>query len=458
MTRTQNRPGICPQLRRVQERAQAHPQERFTSLAHHLSESALLEAYQGLKAKAGVGIDGQSKADYGRDLSANIRDLQQRLKQGRYRASPVKRVWLDKPDGGQRPIGLPTVEDKIVQSAVGNVLNAIYECDFHGLSYGFRPGRNQHQALQAVQTFLQKGRVNWVLDLDLKACFDTIEHDALMEAVERRVADRTLLRLIRKWLTVGVVETDGQRERARRGTPQGAVISPLLANIVLHYAMDEVVVQWRKAEALGEVYCVRYADDAVLAFDYEADAHALKCRLEESLADYGLALNEAKTRLIRFGRTWPGRGIKPETFDFLGFTHIAGKDRKGRYLVLRKTARKRLRRHLFKVGQWLHKNRHRPLAWQWRKLNQHLQGYYQYYGIRGNFPALASYRWRVWRLWFNSLRRRSQKSNGHRLTMLLTEVYRLPKARITHSEGWLRINPGDLLGRAGCGNAARPVL
>ena len=458
MSRAQNRDGISPQLRRVQERARAHPEERFTSLAHHLSESALLEAYNGLKANAGVGIDRQSKADYGRHLSANIRDLHQRLKQGRYRASPVKRVWLDKPDGGQRPIGLPTVEDKIVQSAVGNVLNAIYECDFRGLSYGFRPERNQHQALQAAQTFLQKGQVNWVLDLDLKACFDTIEHEALMEAVQRRVTDRTILRLIRKWLTVGVVEANGQRERSRRGTPQGAVISPLLANIVLHYAMDEVVTQWRRTEAQGEVYCVRYADDAVLAFEHEADAHALKARLEASLADYGLALNQAKTRLIRFGRHWPDRGIKPETFDFLGFTHIVGTDRKGRYLVLRKTARKRFRRHLFKVTAWLRKHRHRPLDWQWRKLCKHLLGYYQYYGIRGNYRALARYRWRLWRLWYQSLSRRSQKSNGHRLTHLLTEVFPLPKARITHSEGWMNVTPGDLLGRAGCGNAARPVL
>jgi len=349
------------------------------------------------------------------------------------------------------------VEDKIVQSAVVNVLNAIYEGDFHGLSYGFRPGRNQHQALQAVQTFLQKGRVNWVLDLDLNACFDTIENEALMEAVQRRVADRTILRLIRKWLTVGVVE-DGKRERARRGTPQGAVISPLLANIVPHYAMDEVVTEWRRTEAQGEVYCVRYADDAVLAFEHEADAHALKRRLEASLAGYGLALNQAKTRLIRFGRHWPGRGIKPETFDFLGFTHNTGKVRKGRYLVFRKTARKRFRRHLFQVRAWLRTHRHRPVAWQWQKLCKHLLGYYQYYGIRGNYPALARYRWRLWRLWYQSLKRRSQKSNGERLTRLLTEVFPLPQAHITHSEGWRRLNPGDLLGRAGCGNAARPVL
>lgn len=457
MSRTQNLSRIYPQLRRVEERARAHPEERFTSLAHHLDESMLREAYNGLKAKAGPGTDGQTKADYGRNLAANLRDLHLRLKQGRYRASPVKRIWLDKPDGGQRPIGLPTVEDKIVQAAVVKVLNAIYECDFHGLSYGFRPGRNQHQALQAVQTALQKGRVNWVLDLDLKACFDTIEHDALMEVLQRRVADRTILRLIRKWLTVGMVE-DGKRERSRRGTPQGAVISPLLANIVLHHAMDEVVLQWRRTEAKGEVYCIRYADDAVLAFEHEADAHALKARLEASLADYGLALNQAKTRLIRFGRHWQQRGIKPETFDFLGFTHYVGKDRKGRYLVTRKTARKRLRRHLFHIQGWLRKHRHRPLQWQWAKLCQHLHGYYQYYGIRGNFRALARYRWRVWWLWYHSLRRRSQKSNGERLTTLLTGVFLLPKARITHSEGWLNVHPGDLLGRAGCGNAARPVL
>ena len=457
MSRTQKRINICPQLRRVKERAQAHPEEQFTSLAHHLSESALRDAYHGLKPKAGAGIDGRTKADYGRHLAANLRDLHQRLKQGRYRASPVKRVWLDKPDGGRRPIGLPTVEDKIVQTAVVNVLNAIYECDFHGLSYGFRPGRNQHQALQVVQTFLQKGRVNWVLDLDLKACFDTIEHEALMEAVQRRVADRTLLRLIRKWLTVGVVE-EGKRERARRGTPQGAVISPLLANIVLHYAMDEVVMRWRRTEAHGEVYCVRYADDAVLGFEHEADAHAFKAWLEESLAGYGLALNQAKTRLIRFGRNWPRRAIKPETFDFLGFTHIVGTDRKGRYLVIRKTARKRFRRHLLKVTAWLRKHRHRPLHWQWQKLRKHLLGYYQYYGIRGNYRALARYRWRLWRLWYQSLKRRSQTSNGHRLTHLLTEVYVLPKARITHNEGWMNVTPGYLLGRAGCGNTARPVL
>lgn len=458
MTRTQNRSNICPQLRRVEERARAYPEERFTSLAHYLDESMLLEAYRGLKAKAGPGIDGQTKAEYGHNLSANLCDLHMRLKQGRYRASPVKRIWLDKPDGGKRPIGLPTVEDKVVQAAVVNVLNVIYECDFHGLSYGFRPGRNQHQALQAVQTFLQKGRVNWVLDLDLKACFDSIEHEALMATVQRRVTDRTILRLIRKWLTVGVVEPDGRRERARRGTPQGAVISPLLANIVLHYAMDEVVTQWRRTDAFGEVYCVRYADDAVLAFEHEADALALKARLEESLADYGLALNQAKTRLIRFGRHWPERGIKPETFDFLGFTHIAGQSRKGHYLVIRKTARKRFRRHLLTATAWLRKHRHRPLVWQWRALCKHLLGYYQYYGIRGNYQALARYRWRLWRVWYGQLRRRSQMSNGRRLTALLTETFPLPPARITHPEGWLPVHPGDLLGRAGCGNAARPVL
>ncbi len=364
MNRTQNRSSIYPELCCVQERPRVHAKEKFTSLAHYLSESTLLDDYNGLKAKAGAGIDGQTKADCACHLSANIRDLHQRLKPGRYQASPTKRVWLDKPDGGQRPIGLPTVEDKIVQSAVFEVLNVIYECDFHELSYGFLPERNQNHALQAVQTFLQKGQVNWVLDLDLKVCFETIEHDAL----------------------------------------------------------------------------------------------ALKARLEESLADCGLALNQAKTRLIRFGRHWPGRGNKPEIFGFLGLIHILGKDRKGRYLVLRKTARKRFRRHLLQATAWLRKQRHQPLAWQCQKLRKHLLGYYQYYGIRGNYRALARYRWRLWRLWCESLKRRGQKSNGDRLTHLLTDVYPMAKARINDSQGWMNVFPGHLLGRAGCGNAARPVL
>ncbi|MDQ6965887.1 MAG: reverse transcriptase domain-containing protein, partial [Mariprofundaceae bacterium] len=301
-------------------------------------------------------------------------------------------------------------EDKIVQGAVVEILNCIYEEDFYGFSYGFRPGRSQHHALRALQTFLQKGKVNWVLDLDLNACFDGISHQALQERLQRRVTDRSIIRLIGKWLKVGVVEADGRREKGRVGTPQGAVISPLLANIdsghpcpspfgrlaavqtailpfcVLHEAMDKVIHHWRQHEARGEVYVVRYADDCVIGFEYEEDAQALKSVLIASLAEYGLSMNEAKTRLIRFGRSWPSKGEKSETFDFLGLTHIAGKDRQGRYLVIRKTMRKRIHRSLKFIAERCSKHRHTPVRWQWVELNRKLTGHYNYYGVRGTMP------------------------------------------------------------------------
>jgi len=280
-----------------------------------------------------------------------------------------------------------------------------------------------------------------------------------MAAVQHRVTDRTLLRLIRKWLRVGSVEVDGRRERGRRGTPQGATISPSLANIVLHYALDEVVQQWRGSEARGEVYCVRYADDVVLAFEYEEDAQALRACLERSLAAYGLSLHPDKTRLLRFGRRWQDpRGPRSETFDFLGLTHMAGKSRQGRYLVRRKTSRKRQSRSLRAVREWCSRHRHRPLAWQHTQLNRKLNGHYNYYGVRGNFEALARFRHRVRQLWLNALRRRSQRVNADRLYRLLKEVYVLAAPRITHPDPWLPGLPGDLLGRAGCANGARPVL
>jgi RNA-directed DNA polymerase len=276
--------------------------------------------------------------------------------------------------------------------------------------------------------------------------------------VQHRVADRTILRLIRKWLTVGTVEADGRRERSRRGIPQGAPISPTLANVVLHYAMDAVVHEWRKHSARGEVYCVRYSDDAVLAFEYEDDAQALLAVLEASLAKYGLNLHAEKTRLLRFGRRWQQRGPKPQTFDFLGLTHIGGRSRRGQYLVIRRTSRKRLRRSLKAVRQWCARHRHRAVAWQWAQLSRKLQGHYQYYGVRGNYEALVRFRQRVWQLWEAALRRRSQRVHRHRLYLLISKTFVLPAPRITHSEPWLPGLPGDLLGRAGCGNAARPVL
>ena len=458
MSHAQRWNPICPKLRRVQERARANREERFTSLAHHLTEEALLRAYKGLRAKAAAGPDGETKASYGRGVKRRIKELHERLKTGSYKPTPAKRIHLEKPDGSLRPIQLQNIEDKIVQSATAEILNSIYESDFAAFSYGFRPGKSQHQALQALQTVLQKGKVNWVLDLDLKACFDRIDHTALMDVIQKRIADKRLLNLIQKWLTVGYREEGQKRQKQKRGTPQGAIISPLLANIVLNEAMDSYVRHWRKRHARGEVYIVRYADDAILSFEHKADADALRTALEEQLQRYGLELNEAKTHLRRFGRNSSRGGGRSETFDFLGLTHIAGKDRRGRYLVKRKTARKKMRRSLELMRLWCRKHRHEPLAWQWKELSAKLRGHYAYYGIRGNLRSLGEYRYQVWKYWRQCLRKRSQKGNKARLTILLNETFVLPKPKIMRPDNWLPLNPGDLLGRAGCGKSARPVL
>jgi group II intron reverse transcriptase/maturase len=456
MVHTQRWKPVCPKLRRVQERARAHPEEQFTSLAHYLTVARLEEAFRAIDPMAAAGIDGVTKQAYGRNLKQNLLELHDRLRRGKYRASPVLRKWIGKPDGDRRPLGLPTVEDKIVQGAVAEVLSSIYEGDFMGFSYGFRPGRNAHQALQALQTVLQKGRVNWVLDADIHRFFDTIDHKELMAVIRRRVADPSLLRLIGKWLAAGVVE-EGRRVWQKQGSPQGAVISPILANIFLHDVVDVFVHQWRKKKARGEVYILRYADDLVMAFEYEEDARELMEVLDQRLGQYGLSLNRHKTRLIRFGPRRNG-GPGNQTFDFLGFTHIAGKDRQGRFLVRRKTARKRLCRSLNEIGQWCRKHLHAPLAWQCHQLNDKLRGHYQYYGVRGNFESLRRFRYGVWIHWRRALRRRSQKVNRQRLHTLLNDCFVLLHPRITHTEGWLSLNPGYLLGRAGCGNAARPDL
>jgi len=450
--RTQRRINLSPELLRVKEVAQRRPKVAFTSLAHLLTVERLRKAFHELEAAAAPGVDGVTKAGYGRDLERNLSELQARLKAGRYRARPVLRRWIEKPDGGRRPLGLPTVEDKIVQGAVVEILNAVYEADFKGFSYGYRPNRNAHQALQALQTVLQKGKVNWVLDADISRFFDEIPHQGLVAVIRQRVNDGRLLRLIVKWLKAGVVEEDGRRKYPRCGTPQGGVISPLLANIFLHEVVDEFVHEWRKTEAKGEVYIVRYADDLILAFETEDDAGRMLEELDRRLKSYGLRLNREKTRVIRFGRGGGG------TFDFLGFTHIAGKDRQGRYLVRRKTARQRLNRSLKVVHDWCRAHRHRPIQEQYEELSRKLIGHYNYYGIRGNFKALQRYFYRVWMNWAQALARRGQKSNWPRIKRLLVDVFVLPRPTITHTEGWLRVDPGYLLGRAGCGNAARPVL
>ncbi len=388
---TQRWESVYPQLRKVQEKARASKEEQFTSLAHHLTVSMLKSAYSHLELKAAPGIDGVTKKDYGQNLKDNLQDLHGRLKSMKYRATPVKRVWIEKPGGQERPLGLPIIEDKIVQWSVAEILNCIYEEDFFGFSYGFRPGRNQHQALRALQTVLQKGKVNWVLDADLSKFFDTIDHKELMAVMQHRVKDRNILRLIGKWLAAGIVEPDGCRVQKKVGTPQGGVISPLLANVFLHYVLDQFVHEWRHSKARGEVYIVRYADDFVICSELEEDAQTLLTDLVVRFDAYKLKLNQEKTRLIRFGNGGSG-GPKSGTFDFLGFTHIAGKDRKGRYLVQRKTSRKRLCRSVNAIKQWCSKYRHKPLKWQWGKLYTKLVGHYEYYGVRGNYKAISRYR------------------------------------------------------------------
>jgi len=458
MSHAQKWRPICPKLQRVQERAKANQQEQFTSLAHHITVEALRRAYYALDGKAAAGMDGVTKEAYGKELEQTLVSLHERLKGGKYRAKPVRRVWIEKPDGGKRPLGIPCIEDKIVQGSLVEILNSIYEADFHGFSYGFRPGRSAHQALQALQTVLQKGKVNWVLDMDISKFFDTISHKELMFMLKHRVLDRSILRLIGKWLKVGVVEEDGRVIRSKEGTPQGGVISPLLANIFLHYVVDEYVRTWRKKEAQGEVYIVRYADDFVIACEHLRDAELLRESLERRLQEHGLKVNESKTKLLRFGKGSDGGGGGSATFDFLGFTHIAGRSRAGWYLVQRKTARRRLARSLKAIAQWCRENKHAPLKWQWQTLNMKLRGHYNYYGVRGNFKALQRFRHEVWKRWTNALRRRSQKSNFGRLYELLKDKLPLLMPTITHPENWLAVNPGHLLGRAGCGNSASPDL
>jgi group II intron reverse transcriptase/maturase len=376
--------------------------------------------------------------EYEQNLEANLKDLCDRIHTERYRPQPVRRVYIPKADGGQRPLGVPTLEDKIVQGAIAEVLSAIYEADFLGFSYGFRPGRNPHMALDALHTAIMSQRVNWVLDADIRSFFDTVDHEWLMRMVAERVADSRILRLIRRWLRVGVLES-GEWRDTDRGTPQGAGISPLLANIFLHYVLDLWVHQWRRRHARGRIVIVRYADDFVMGFEKEADARRMLAALTERLAAFGLTLHEDKTRLIEFGRL-PAlarrqRGERrPETFAFLGFTHYCGWTRDGRFIVKHKTQGKRLTRKLKAVRQEAWRLMHTPLAAQHRWYASVLLGHYGYYGRPHNYPALSAFRQQVRRIWLCCLRRRSQKRRRMGWTEFdtLTIGFPLPMPRITH--------------------------
>jgi RNA-directed DNA polymerase len=433
-SRTPSREDASSALERVRQAASKDKKLRFTALLHHIYNLETLRmAYFSLKKEAAPGVDGETWRHYGETLEDNLQDLSPRLKRGAYRAKPARRVYIPKADGRQRPLGVPALEDKIVQRAAVEVLNAIYETDFLGFSYGFRPGRSQHQALDALYTGLLRRKVNWVLDLDMRNFFEGLSHEWLVKFIEHRIADRRVVRLIQKWLNAGVLE-DGKRVRVEEGTPQGGSASPLLANVYLHYVFDLWVQAWRQKRAHDDVMVVRFADDIVVGFNSQADAEQFREELNERMRKFNLELHPEKTRLLEFGpyainnRQRRGEG-KPETFNFLGFTHICVKKRShGMYTVLRQTIRKRLQAKLNAVQTELQRRMHEPIPDQGKWLRAVVGGHFRYYGVPMNQPALTMFRFRVGWLWHRSLSRRSQ--NGRvlwdRMRRLLTRWLPLP--------------------------------
>jgi RNA-directed DNA polymerase len=434
--RAQERAAPSSGIDRVRKAAQERKGERFTTLLHHIEAKLLHQAYHWLKREAAPGVDGMTWDAYGEGLEARLRDLESRIHRGSYRAQPSLRAYIPKPDGRQRPLGIATLEDKVVQRAVVEVLNAIYEADFLGFSYGFRPGRGQHDALDALAVGIENQAVNWILDADIKGFFDNISHDWLMRFVEHRVGDRRVLRLIRKWLKAGVVE-EGVRQPVTKGTPQGAVISPLLANIYLHYVYDLWAEQWRRRHARGAMIVVRYADDTVVGFEHRADAERFLAELRNRMAEFDLELHPDKTRLIEFGRhaasdrTARGDG-RPETFNFLGFTHICSRSRRGGFLLSRHTRRDRKQAKLLEISGDLRRRWHQDVAEQGRWLGSVVRGFFAYHAVPTNTRALSTFRHHVVELWRRALRRRSQKDKTSWTDMDRLAKRWLPKPRISH--------------------------
>ena len=425
-------------LERVREAARRDSQIQFTSLFHHITVDLLRDSYRNLNPKAAPGVDEVTWAEYGEGLESRIADLHDRLHRGRYRAKPSKRTYVPKDDGKQRPIGIAALEDKIVQYAVVQLLTQIYEEEFLGFSYGFRPERRVHDALDAIWVGITRKKVNWILDADVRNFFGELDHQWLLKFLEHRIGDPRILRLVRKWLRAGVSE-EGEWSRTVVGTPQGSVISPMLANIYLHYVLDLWVQEWRKKCAKGEVIIVRYADDFVMGFQYREDAERLQKELEEHMHQFGLEMNSEKTRLIEFGRfaienrAKRGEG-KPETFDFLGFTHICAKTRKeGYFTIKRKSISKRLRRKVKEVGEKLNRMRHAPVPDQGKWLRSVIQGFFNHHAVPGNRGALETFRTLLARAWFRSLRRRSQKARKLRWERMQRIINKwLPHPRTLH--------------------------
>jgi RNA-directed DNA polymerase len=432
--RTQSRGGAPSALERVRQAARRGRKQRFTALLHHVYDiDRLRSAYFGLKRDAAAGVDGQTWRAYGEHLEANLRDLADRLTRGAYRAKPVRRAFIPKADGRLRPLGVPALEDKLVQRAVVEVLSAIYEEDFLGFSYGFRPDRSPHHALDALSAGITTRRVNWVLDADIRSFFDTLSHEWLVRFLEHRIADRRVVRLIQKWLRAGVLE-DGQRIVSEVGTVQGGSISPLLANLYLHHVFDLWVQRWRKRQARGDVVVVRFADDFVVGFQHRYEAERFLAELRERFTKFGLELHPDKTRLIPFGRFAGKGGTKPPTFNFLGFTHSCAKTRRGRFTILRQTMRQRLQAKLRAVKVELKRRMHLPIPEQGAYLRCVVSGHVRYYGVPMNGGAIGVFRYTVGWLWHRALKRRSQNARRRlRWDRMKRFINRwLPPARICH--------------------------
>jgi len=434
--RAQNREGVSQGLERVRQAARQRKKERFTALLHHVTVDLLREAFYALKRKAAPGVDGLRWQDYEAGLEDNLRDLHTRVHRGAYRALPVRRRYIPKPGGKQRPLGIAALEDKIVQRAVVEVLNAIYEEDFLGFSYGFRPGRSQHDALDALAVGICNTPVNWILEVDIRSFFDSVSQDWLVRFLEHRIGDQRIIRLVRKWLKAGVLE-DGEWSVSDEGTPQGAVASPLLANVYLHYVFDLWAARWRRREARGNVIIVRYADDIVVGFEHEADARRFWEVMRSRFEQFSLALHPDKTRLLEFGRHAAAnrmrRGLgKPETFTFLGFIFICGKSRRGAFQLQRKTRRDRMRAKLREIKEQLQRRMHEPIPEQGRWLKQVVSGFFAYHAVPTNSRALSAFRHYVTDRWRRTLRRRSQKDGMTWERIAKIADAWLPQPRILH--------------------------
>lgn len=435
--RTQGRGSAPSELDRVREAAKRDKGQRFTALLHHVDVERLDAAFRALKKDAAPGVDAVTWEQYSEALEANLQALHERLHKGGYRARPSRRAYIPKADGRRRPLGIAALEDKIVQRAVGEVLNAIYEVDFLGFSYGFRPGRRQHDALDALATGIRRKKVNWVLDADIRGFFDGLDHGWVVKFIEHRIGDRRIVRLIQKWLSAGVME-GGEWTASEVGSPQGASISPLLANIYLHYVLDLWIQQWRRTRAHGDVVVVRFADDFIVGFQHRGDAVRFLAELRERLAKFQLELHPDKTRLIEFGRfamshrRRGGLSGKPETFNFLGFTHISARTRAGEFLLRRRTMKQRLRAKLKEVSEELRRRRHQPVPEQGRWLASVVRGHIAYFGVPTNRTALDSFRSQAGKSWYRALKRRSQRSrlDWPRMGRLINRW--LPPVQIVH--------------------------